>query len=78
MYRSITSTKSQQEIKDTMEEVKYGCLYLLVEVCIKVVNHLLMTHEEDNRLLYIWLLYYVNNFADSRMEVPRYQSSPAS
>ena len=25
-----------------------------------------------------WLLYYVSNFADSRMEVPRYRSSPTS
>ena len=37
-----------------------------------------MTLEEDKRFLCVWLLYYVSNFADSRMEVPRYRSSPAS
>ena len=38
----------------------------------KVMNGLVMTLEEDKRLLCVWLLYYVSNFADSRMKVPRY------
>ena len=36
----------------------------------KVMNGLVMTLEEDKRFLCVWLLYYVSNFADSRMEVP--------
>ena len=35
-----------------------------------------MTLEKDKRFLCVWLLYYVSNFADSR--VPRYRSSPTS
>ena len=38
------------------------------------MNGLVMTLEEDKRFLS--LFYYVGNFADSRMEVPRYLSSP--
>ena len=36
------------------------------------------THEwfgndsRGNEIFYVWLFYYVSNFADSRMEVPRY------
>ena len=37
-----------------------------------------LTREEDKRFLFVWLLYYVSNFADSRIEVPRYRSSPTS
>ena len=62
------------EIKDTINEVKYGRRQLLVEVFIKVMNGLAMTLEEDKRFLCVWLLY----FADSRMEVPRYRSRPTS
>ena len=29
-------------------------------------------------VLCVWLLYHVSNFADSRMEVPRYRSSSTS
>ena len=43
----------------------------------KVVNGLVMTLEEDKRFSCVWLL-YVSNFADSRMKVPRYRSSPTS
>ena len=42
----------------------------------KVMNGLVMTLEEDKRILCVWLLHYVSNFADSRMKVPRYRSSP--
>ena len=42
------------------------------------MNGLVITLEEDKRFLCVWLFYYVSNFADSRMEVPRYQSSPTS
>ena len=45
-----------------------------VEVFIKVMNGFVMTLEEDKRFLYVWLLYYVSNFADSRMEVSRHRS----
>ena len=44
----------------------------------KVMNSLVMTLEEDKRFSCVWLLYYVSNFADSRMEVPRYRLSPTS
>ena len=44
----------------------------------KVMNGLVMTLEEDKRFLCVWLLYYVSNFDDSRMKVPRYRSSPTS
>ena len=40
------------------------------------MNGLVMILEEDKRFICVWLLYYVSNFADSRMEVPRYRSSP--
>ena len=41
----------------------------LLEVFIKVMSSTVMNLEEDKRFLCVWLLYYVNNFADSRMEV---------
>ena len=44
----------------------------------KVMNSLVMTLKEDKRFSCVWLLYYVSNFADSPMEVPRYRSSPTS
>ena len=43
----------------------------------KVMNGFEMTLEEGRRFLCVWLLYYVSNFADSRMKVPRFRSSPA-
>ena len=42
----------------------------------KVMNGLVITLEEELRFLCVWLFYYVSNFANSRMEVPRYRSSP--
>ena len=51
-YQSILSNSpAQLEIKDTIHEVKYGCLLLLAEVFIKVMNGLVMTLEEDKRFL---------------------------
>ena len=44
----------------------------------KVMNGLVITLQEDKRFLCVWLFYYVNNFANLRMEVPRYRSSPTS
>ena len=41
----------------------------------KVMNGLVITLEEDKRFLYVWLFYYVSNFADSQTKVPRYRSS---
>ena len=38
---------------------------------------LVMTLVED-RCLCIWLLCYVKNLGDSRMELPRYRSSPTA
>ena len=52
--------------------------YLWKYVFMKVMNGLVITLEEDKRFLCVWLFYYVSNFADSRTEVPRYQSSPTS
>ena len=66
-----------EEIKDTINEVKYECVQLFVEVFIKVMDAV-MTLEEDKKFLCVCLLYYVSNFADSRMEVPRYRSSLTS
>ena len=43
----------------------------------KVMNGLEMILEEGRRFLCVWLLYYVSDFADSRMKVPRHRSSPA-
>ena len=37
----------------------------------KVMNGLVMAIEEDKRFWCVWLFYYVCNFADSRMKVPR-------
>ena len=49
-YRSISSNSPVQlEIKDTINQVKYGCLSLLVEVFMKVMNGLVITLEEDKR-----------------------------
>ena len=45
---------------------------------LKVMNDLVMNVEEDKRFLCVWLLYYASNFADLRMKVPRYRSSPTS
>ena len=45
----------------------------------KVTNGSVMTLEEDKRFLCLAaLLQYVSNFAESRMKVPRYRSSPTS
>ena len=40
----------------------------------KVMNGLVMTPVEDKWFLCVWLLYYVSNFANSRMKVPRYRT----
>ena len=65
-YRSILSNSpTQLEIKDKINEVKYGCLKLLVEVFMKVMNGLVITLEEDKKFLCVWLFYYASNFADS-------------
>ena len=37
------------------------------------MNGLVITLKKGKRFLCVWLLYYVSNFADSRMKVPRYQ-----
>ena len=60
-----------------INEVKYGCRQLIVEEFIKVMDAV-MTLKEDKKFLCVCLLYYVSNFADSRMEVPRYRSSLTS
>ena len=39
----------------------------------KVMNGLVMAIEEDKRFWCVWLFYYLSNFADSRMKVPRYR-----
>ena len=45
----------------------------------KVMNGSVMTLEEDKIFLSLAaLLQYVSNFADSRLKVPRYRSSPTS
>ena len=44
----------------------------------KVMNGSVMTREEDKRFLCVWPFNYVSNFADSRIKVPRYRSSPTS
>ena len=66
---------AQLGIKDTINGVKYGypgCPALITCVFTKVMNGLIMTLEEDQRFyVFVWL-------ADSRMEVPRYRSSPTS
>ena len=47
-YRSISSNSPvRQEIRDTINEVKYGCLWLLVEGFIKVMNGLGVTLEDE-------------------------------
>ena len=63
-FRAIAeySCPTLLEIKDMINEVKYRCLYLLVEVFINVMNGLVMTLEEDKRFLCVWLLYYVSSF----------------
>ena len=60
-YRSISSNSpAQLEIKDMINEVKYGRMSL-------INCGLVMTPEVDKRFLSVWLLYYVSNFADSRI-----------
>ena len=52
-----------------------------MEAFIKVMNGLVMTLEDDKRFLCVWLRgcsITVSNFADSRMEVLRYRTSPTS
>ena len=40
---------------------------MLVEVFMKVMNGLVITLEEDKRFLYVWLFYYVSNFAGAKI-----------
>ena len=42
----------------------------------KVMSDLVMTLKGDKRFLCVWLLHYASSFADSRMKVLRYRSSP--
>ena len=35
----------------------------------KVVNGLVITLEEDKRFLYVWLFYYVSNFAGAKISI---------
>ena len=63
-FRAIVPLSSKSG-KDTINEVKNGCLLLLVEVFIKVMNGLVMILAEGMRFLCVWLLYYVSNFAES-------------
>ena len=52
-YRSISSKSSAQlEIKDTIHEVKYGCLLLLVEVFIEAMNGLVMTLDQGRQKIF--------------------------
>ena len=51
---------------------------LLVEVSMKVMNDLVMTLEEDEIFMCLAVLLCEQYLADSRMEVPRYRSSPTS
>ena len=41
----------------------------------KVMNGSVITLEEDERFLFVLLLYYFSNSGDSRMEVPRFRVS---
>ena len=59
MWKLISSNSTAQlEINDTINEVKYGCIYLLVEVFMKVMNGLMMTLEEDNGSLCLAVLLF--------------------
>ena len=52
-YRSISRKSSAQlEIKDTIHEVKYGCLLLLVEVFIEAMNGLVMTLDRGRQKIF--------------------------
>ena len=53
----INQFRGFEEIKDTINKVKYGCLQLIVEEFIKVMNGLVMTLEEDKRFLQAALLF---------------------
>ena len=35
----------------------------------KVMNGLVITLEEDKRFLYVWLFYYVSNFAGAKISI---------
>ena len=72
--RVSNNSPVQQEIKDTINEVKYGCLCLLVEGFTKVMNGLGVTLEEDE----ICMCLRAALLCDPRMEVPSYPSSPTS
>ena len=67
-YWSISSySPAQPEIKDNGDK----WMSLIARGSI----HLVMTLEEDTRCLCVWLLYYVSNFPDSPMKVPRSSST---
>ena len=57
--------------------VKRGEIWMSVITCGSIHED----HEwfsKKTRFFCVWLFYYVSNFVDSRMEVPRYRSSPTS
>ena len=68
-----------REIKDTINEVKYGCLWLLVEGFIEVMNGLGMTLEARGEIcMCLRAALLCEQFCQARMEVPSYLSSPTS
>ena len=78
-YRSIsTNSPVQQEIKDTINEVKYGCLWFLAEGFIEVMNGLGVTLEEGEICMCLRAALLCEQFCQARMEVPSYLSSPTS
>ena len=50
-FEDSRNSPAKLEIKDMINEVKCGCLQLIVEVFIKVMNGLVMILEEDKRFL---------------------------
>ena len=74
MHVKISIDFAQLEIKDTINEVKYGCLQLLVEVFMRVMNGLVITLEKDEIFMCLAVLLYKQFFGFAN-EVPRHRSS---
>ena len=80
-YRSISSNSSAQlEIKDTINKVKYRCLYIITCVSIDGGHEWFSDYSRGRQEIFVFGHSSINyDFADSRTEVLRYRSlSPTS
>ena len=74
-YRSISSNSPGRSARNQGHD-KRGEIWMSLITCgSKWFSDYILSRKSHKRFLYVWLFYYVSNFADSRTEVPRYWSS---